>query len=197
MWRAEPGTSFNYYWIWSLFHCILHLICSDIIAICIFFDQIKKINKYAIVNITRLFSFEARCRIRSVSSDEWESFFQRIRTLLSKSRMKMESCWLPKYLRNVPFLSRLFMNSLWAAISTCRSCKWNIEHRIHETSVRARLGLWGLRLVTARVIIIIIIFYFENVAFFHAKLGSDVCPRVDNQTSGDTLQDLTSGKTDY
>ena len=30
-----------------------------------------------------------------------------------------------------------------------------------------------------------------NVAFFHAKLGSDVCPRVDNQTSGDTLQDLT------
>ena len=43
----------------------------------------------------------------------------------------------------------------------------------------------------------IIIFYFENAAFFHAKLGSDVCPRVDNQTSGDTLQDLTrplSGK---
>jgi hypothetical protein len=41
------------------------------------------------------------------------------------------------------------------------------------------------------VIIIIIIFYFENVAFFHAKLGSDVCPRVDNQTSGETSQDLT------
>ena len=39
--------------------------------------------------------------------------------------------------------------------------------------------------------VIIIIFYFENVAFFHAKLGSDVCPRVDNQTSGNTLQDLT------
>ena len=39
--------------------------------------------------------------------------------------------------------------------------------------------------------IIIIIFYFENVAFFHAKLGSDVCPGVDNQTSGETLQDLT------
>ena len=37
---------------------------------------------------------------------------------------------------------------------------------------------------------IIIIIYFENVAFFRAKLGSDVCPRVDNQTSGDTLQDL-------
>ena len=34
-------------------------------------------------------------------------------------------------------------------------------------------------------------FYFENVAFLHAKLGSDVCPRVDNQTSGETLQDLT------
>ena len=29
-----------------------------------------------------------------------------------------------------------------------------------------------------------IIFYFENVTFFHAKLGSDVYPRVDNQTSG-------------
>ena len=47
------------------------------------------------------------------------------------------------------------------------------------------------------MMIIIIIFYFKNVAFFHAKLGSDVCPRVENQTSGDTLQDLTrppSGK---
>ena len=40
-------------------------------------------------------------------------------------------------------------------------------------------------------VIIIIIFYFKSVTFFHAKLGSDVCPRVDNQTSGDTLQDLT------
>ena len=40
--------------------------------------------------------------------------------------------------------------------------------------------------------IIIIILYFENVTFFHAlKLGSDVCPRVDNQTSGNTSQDLT------
>ena len=37
----------------------------------------------------------------------------------------------------------------------------------------------------------IIIFYFVNIACFHAKLGSYVCPRVDNQTSGDTLQDLT------
>ena len=36
-----------------------------------------------------------------------------------------------------------------------------------------------------------LILYFENVVFFHAKLGSDVFPRVDNQTSGDTLQDLT------
>ena len=41
------------------------------------------------------------------------------------------------------------------------------------------------------IIIIIIIFYFENVAFFHAMLGSDFCPRVDNQNSGDTLQDLS------
>ena len=32
-----------------------------------------------------------------------------------------------------------------------------------------------------------IIFYFENVAFFHAKFGSDLCP---NQTFGKTLQDL-------
>ena len=38
---------------------------------------------------------------------------------------------------------------------------------------------------------IIIVFYFQNVAFFHAKLRSDICPRVDNQTSGETLQDLT------
>ena len=43
---------------------------------------------------------------------------------------------------------------------------------------------------------IIVIIYFENVTFFHAKLRSDVCPRVDNQTSGDTLQvnSTTSGK---
>ena len=26
---------------------------------------------------------------------------------------------------------------------------------------------------------LIIVFYFENVAFLYAKLGSDVCPRVD------------------
>ena len=46
-------------------------------------------------------------------------------------------------------------------------------------------------------IILIIIYYFENVVFFHVKLGSDVRPRVENQTSGDTLQDSTqplSGK---
>ena len=40
-------------------------------------------------------------------------------------------------------------------------------------------------------VIITIIFYFENVAFFHAKLGSEVSPRVDNQTSGDTVRGLT------
>ena len=39
--------------------------------------------------------------------------------------------------------------------------------------------------------LIIIILYFENVAFFHAKLGLDFCPRVGNQISPDTLQDLT------
>ena len=36
-----------------------------------------------------------------------------------------------------------------------------------------------------------IIFYFENIAFFHAKLGLDICPRIDNQTSGNTSQDFT------
>ena len=52
-------------------------------------------------------------------------------------------------------------------------------------------------LVVHWTVIIIIISYFENLVFFHAKIGSDVCPRVDNQTSGDTLQNLTwplSGK---
>ena len=39
--------------------------------------------------------------------------------------------------------------------------------------------------------VLLIIFYFINVAFFLDYLGSDVCPRVDNQTSGDTLQNLT------
>ena len=54
---------------------------------------------------------------------------------------------------------------------------------------------WSFQMLA--VIIIIIIFYFENVTFFHAKLRSGICPRVDNQPSGDTLQDLTrplSGK---
>ena len=46
-------------------------------------------------------------------------------------------------------------------------------------------------------LIIIIILYFENVAFFHAKLGLDVCPRIDNQTSGDALQDLTQPLVDH
>ena len=32
------------------------------------------------------------------------------------------------------------------------------------------------------IIIIVIIIYFENVTFFHAKLGSYVYPRIDNQT---------------
>ena len=45
------------------------------------------------------------------------------------------------------------------------------------------------------ILCIIIIFYFENVTFFYAKLGSDVWSfapaRVDNQTFGDTSQDST------
>ena len=34
-------------------------------------------------------------------------------------------------------------------------------------------------------------FTLENITFFHAKLGLDVCPRVDNQTSGDTSEEST------
>ena len=43
------------------------------------------------------------------------------------------------------------------------------------------------------IIIIIIIFYFENfMAFFHAKLGLDVCPSVDYyQIFGETIEDST------
>ena len=33
--------------------------------------------------------------------------------------------------------------------------------------------------------------HFENIVSFYVKLGFDICPRVDNQTSGDTLQDST------
>ena len=36
-------------------------------------------------------------------------------------------------------------------------------------------------------LLIIIIFYFLNVTFFHAELGSSVRLRVEDQTSGDTL----------
>ena len=32
--------------------------------------------------------------------------------------------------------------------------------------------------------------HFENVAFFHAKLGLDACPRVDHETSGDLTRPL-------
>ena len=57
------------------------------------------------------------------------------------------------------------------------------------------LSLWGLPLFWNDFSIIIII-YFENVAFFHTKLGSDVCTRVDNQTYGDIIRfnSTTSGK---
>ena len=37
----------------------------------------------------------------------------------------------------------------------------------------------------------IIIIYFENATLFYANLGLDVCPRVDNQTSGGISQHLT------
>ena len=58
-----------------------------------------------------------------------------------------------------------------------------------DAQLSARIAGWGIFLtIWIFLIIVIIILYFENVAFFHAKLGSDVCPRVD---SGDTLQDLT------
>ena len=67
-----------------------------------------------------------------------------------------------------------------------------------QTYFSFNLQTWKLEWPTTTIIlsccindIIIIILYFENVAFFHAKMGSDVCPRVDNQTSGDTLQDST------
>ena len=40
----------------------------------------------------------------------------------------------------------------------------------------------------AGIVNFVITIYFEYVAFFHAKLGSDIFPRVDKQTSGDTLQ---------
>ena len=35
----------------------------------------------------------------------------------------------------------------------------------------------------------------DNVAFYHTKLESDVCPRVDNQTTGIRVNSVTSGKT--
>ena len=40
-------------------------------------------------------------------------------------------------------------------------------------------------------IFIIIIIHFENVTFFRNSAGVGRLPRVDNQTSGDTLQELT------
>ena len=42
-----------------------------------------------------------------------------------------------------------------------------------------------------KLFIIIIIFDFENVAFFHANPGLNICPRADNQTSGNTLKHPT------
>ena len=59
------------------------------------------------------------------------------------------------------------------------------------------LGEDSLSIILSINIKNIIIIFILKVAFFHAKLGSDVNPRVDNQTSGDTSQDLTqslSGK---
>ena len=65
---------------------------------------------------------------------------------------------------------------------------WNAFHGSRRQASNTLRSL----LISDRPIDIIIIFYFENVThFFHAKLGSDVCHRVDNQTSVDTLSDLT------
>ena len=57
-------------------------------------------------------------------------------------------------------------------------CKFTVQHSFFPVVI------WNCKEFS-----FFIILYFENVAFFHAKVGSDVCPRIDNQTSVDILQD--------
>ena len=47
-----------------------------------------------------------------------------------------------------------------------------------ERRVDSHLEMKNMEMLTTIINILIVIFYFEIVAFFHAELGSDVCPNV-------------------
>ena len=72
----------------------------------------------------------------------------------------------------------------------------NMKYIIVTSNLKLESTIYNLELLSRIVnlflqtFIIIIILYFENFTFFHAKLESDVCSRVNNKTSGDTLPDL-------
>ena len=102
--------------------------------------------------------------------------------------------------RNPAFLSRVFLNKKHDIyniklydLEILSAISLPLSKEIENISVATIISFWLIIWIHTwfAVIIIFIILYFENVAFFYAKLWSDVFPRVDNQTSGDTLQDLT------
>ena len=88
-----------------------------------------------------------------------------------------------------PFIAGLFVAQLLEELSNCffrvLFLKWSIQ--FHEQWLSAifitSYLIWKIIIIQRRLL------FIENVASLHAKLGSDVYPRVDNlSTSGNTLQ---------
>ena len=70
----------------------------------------------------------------------------------------------------------------WTREERTDQVPWNLS----QDFINCFVDLQSFYILHYETMMMIIIFYFGNVAFFHAKLGSGICPRVDNQTSGDT-----------
>ena len=83
--------------------------------------------------------------------------------------------------------------NFWKFPNSHSYLEWIISWSVNMLATQPNLKIFWICLnwIELSILIIIIIFNVENIGFFHAKLGSDVCPRVNNQTSGDTLQNLT------
>ena len=88
-----------------------------------------------------------------------------------------------------PWASPLRLPSWWGPESGRRTEFWSKE----ENHWRFHKRFESFKYIQFNIQSYIIIIYFENVTFFHPKLGSHVCSRVDNvdiQTSGNALQYL-------
>ena len=88
--------------------------------------------------------------------------------------------WYIHKLHIMPKLSSIFLRGPWNPLLHCLQTlekRWR-TNTIFVTSSRTQ-AQWRINHHL----------YFENVAFFHAKRGSDGCIRINNQTFGDTSQE--------